>query len=67
MKVKPEVEVIRRIYEVRVRFTVPDYGLDQLCEEHKAFHWDAMNYVNLADEAELLSYTEQEIELPCYE
>jgi hypothetical protein len=64
MKVKPEVEVIRRIYEVRLRFTVPDYGL---CEEHKEFAMDAMNYVNLADEAELLSYSEQEIELPCYE
>jgi hypothetical protein len=59
---EPNVRVMR-IYELTVRFVVPDYG--DPCEEHKHFPMATpLDYVTLDAEAVLLSYEEKEVVLP---
>ncbi len=59
---EPNVRVMR-IYELTVRFVVPDYG--DPCDEHKHFPMATpLDYVTLDDEAVLLSYEEKEVVLP---
>jgi len=56
---------LMRIFELTVRFAVPDYEGETLCEEHEHYLGATpLDYVTVNEDAVLLSYEEKEVVLP---